>query len=1124
MEFLRLLKHPWIAIVGTSLVVAWTFVLWRFPMFVLKLDEKLSRTSAVKPSWLLGAEIPVRYLLLLAFFNYRARVLDAWVSKYFAQACAVFNSVDTVREREIHIGMPGYVNGKGETEVTPELLKQKLAIKRWRILIFGEGGVGKTSLACALARGLTQQGASPGPASRPMIPVLIEDDFVYKQNTVPEGIVATVRDKLTEAVGSDDPPSRELVLHLLKYQRVLLVVDGLSELSEDTRAGLNISLADFPANSLIVTSRSAVEAGPIAVKIEPMRVQRDQLSPFMYAYLAKQGKGNQFRDWELRNAVDSLRVVVGDHDITVLLAKLYADQMIIEKANPTGRQLPSNVPDLMLRYVNALNRNPNADELGDRNVQKAAKAIAWNCLRDSLHPKAADFEVVLSAVRSYSKDPASFLAYFERNLRLIQVVGTERDRIRFVLDPLAEYLAALHLRDMCQIDGQSWTQVEAKLTGVKADSPAMGILNAISDCWAAAEIDLPASLSSILGQVPQLEDNGRIAVHSGKAGYPIRIGEEPPPLPSRTSSRLAEEPDFDFGPAPETSERDEGRIVSERAIDASPGNASGMWVRKSDLADTDEPIVLVLVEGTDRRALVLDHYPFTVGRRTDRDVVMTDPRVAREHAQITRETDGIYIVDQNSRGGTFVNGERVSRQRLERNDRIEFGVQGAAFVLFNPDRSVEDVAQEFISQFSSWKPESGTGSDFEMLNVFLEAARKLNSTGVLDDVLQTLLEASLRLTKAERGYVFLRQSDGELRLAAGRANSGEVIYDDSTISKSVLRDAASKATEFVVTDTSDTWKLTGHDTVLAQNLKSIICIPLCNPGNMNKTVTQNQPEETNIQGVLYLDSHFLAGKLSSVSHDILRTIANGAATLIENATLFAAEGAAKTYAQEMAIAADIQQRMTVVTVPDVPYAKVKAVSYPCRDIGGDFFDLVKTEKGMSLIVADISGKGIPAAVLATSLLAILYSQLLQDSSLPEMMESVNRYLCEKVGGQKYATLVVARLSQNGAVEYINCGHVRPIVVSGDKVTRLEDGNLPVGLIPEVNFRSSRLQLNPTDRLIIVTDGVTEAENSAGEFFLESRLEASASGGFAAVERAVTLFRGAAPLSDDLTITEMTYQG
>ena len=551
---------------------------------------------------------------------------------------------------------------------------------------------------------------------------------------------------------------------------------------------------------------------------------------------------------------------------------------------------------------------------------------------------------------------------------------------------------------------------------------------------------------------------------------------------------------------------------------------TGMWVRKVEPSSTSDPLVLVVVEGADRRTLVLEHYPYTIGRRTDRDLVMADPRVSREHAQFTRETDGIYVVDQGSRHGTFVNGERVNRRKLTRNDRVEFGSQGQAYVLFSPDRSPSSAAQQFLSQFSTWKPASGAGSDLEMLNVFLEAARKLNTVGVLDDVLHTLLEAALRLTHAERGFVFLRQEDGELRLAAGRNKKGEKIDDDSTISRSVLRDAARSASEFLVTDTDDTGKLDGRQSVVAHNLHSVICIPLRKTNIQDKVKDDAKPGESNVQGVLYLDAHFLSGKLSSVSHDILRTVANGAAALVENAALVQAEDAAKRYRQELEIAAQIQQRLMTVTVPDVPYAKVNAVSYPCKDIGGDFFDLVYTPGGLSLIVADVSGKGVSAAVVASILQGMLYSQLARDSPLPEMIAAVNRFLCEKVGGQKYATLVIARLLESGELELINCGHVPPLLVSGDSITKLEEGNLPVGLVPGADFQAARIQLKPGDRLLLVTDGVTEAEDDNGEFFGNERLEDCGRLGFDAIERAVTDFRGKTPLTDDCTITEMIYRG
>src|SRR3974390_74789 len=550
---------------------------------------------------------------------------------------------------------------------------------------------------------------------------------------------------------------------------------------------------------------------------------------------------------------------------------------------------------------------------------------------------------------------------------------------------------------------------------------------------------------------------------------------------------------------------------------------TGMWVRKVDLSTGSDPLTLVLVEGTDRRKVVLDHFPFTVGRLKDRDLVLVDPRVSREHAVFTREVDGVYIEDKGSRQGTFVNNERTDRRRLMRNDRLEFGVQGASFVLFNPDRSDSSIAQQFMSQLSSWKPSTGAGSDLELLNKFLDAARKLNNANVLDDVLHTLLEFSLGLTKAERGFVFLRDATtGEFIMTAGRNKGGEKIYDDSTISKSVLRDAAGSNSEFLVTDTSQAEQLLNRQSVVAQNLKSIICIPLRRSG-MRPGETA-KPNVADLLGVMYLDSHFLAGKLTSVSQDILRNIANGAAALVENAALVEAEEAARRVQQEMQIAAEIQQRLMAVIVPEVSYARVQAVSYACKDIGGDFFDLVQTDMGLSLIVADVSGKGVSAAVVASILQGMLYSHLAEDAALSKTIGTVNRFLFEKIGGQKYTTLVIARISPTGEMELMNCGHVPPVWVSGEKVIKLEDGNLPVGLIPFAQFQSIKHQLKPGDRLVVVTDGVTEAEDATGEFFGNDRLEKCCPGGFEGIERAVPAFRGATPLSDDCTMTEVLFRG
>src|SRR5437879_9539406 len=238
--------------------------------------------------------------------------------------------------------------------------------------------------------------------------------------------------------------------------------------------------------------------------------------------------------------------------------------------------------------------------------------------------------------------------------------------------------------------------------------------------------------------------------------------------------------------------------------------------------------ILVFVEGNEQRNINLDHSPFSVGRKIDKDLVIADPRVSRDHALIVSENGQFCLIDQSSKHGTFVNGERVQRKTLERNDRVEFGVRDVAYVVFHPHHASSNTAREFLSQISEIQL-STDSTDLEKLTLFLEAARKLNTAGVLDEVLITLLDATLKLTRGERGYVFLKVDDGALRLAAGRNSKGEPLLDDKTISHSILEDALKANSEFVITDTSKSLDLAGRQSIVAYDLRTVICIPLRKP-------------------------------------------------------------------------------------------------------------------------------------------------------------------------------------------------------------------------------------------------------------------------------------------------------
>src|SRR6266446_7175171 len=267
---------------------------------------------------------------------------------------------------------------------------------------------------------------------------------------------------------------------------------------------------------------------------------------------------------------------------------------------------------------------------------------------------------------------------------------------------------------------------------------------------------------------------------------------------------------------------------------------------------------LVLVQGNEQKNIVLNRTPFSVGRKVDKDLVIADPRVSRDHALIVLEDGDFFLLDQGSKHGTFVNGERIQRQKLERNDRLEFGARDSAYVIFHPAQDTTNTAREFLSQISGIQI-SQEATDLEKLTLFLEAARKLNTIGVLDEILVTMLEVTLRLTRAERGYVFLKDDEGKLRLAAGRNSKGEPLLDDKTISRSILEESMRSNSEFVITDTSQSLDLAGRHSIVAYDLRTVICIPLRKPQIQATRDAQSAvPAEgsAEVMGALYVDSRF----------------------------------------------------------------------------------------------------------------------------------------------------------------------------------------------------------------------------------------------------------------------------
>lgn len=415
-----------------------------------------------------------------------------------------------------------------------------------------------------------------------------------------------------------------------------------------------------------------------------------------------------------------------------------------------------------------------------------------------------------------------------------------------------------------------------------------------------------------------------------------------------------------------------------------------------------------LVDGSSRRTIVMDRFPFVIGRSSECNLALPQSYVSRSHATITCDGTQYVLEDTQSRHGTFVNGEQVTRHMLRRGDSLQFGSRDAPQLRFAGGDRHTATGPNILSQLQGI---SAKHSDLEKLRWFLEAARDLNSTGQVDRVLASLLETTLALAKVERGYVFLTGTGGALELALGRDAAGKVLTDAPTVSRTVLQ-----------------------------------------------------------------------------------------------------------------IAARIQQGLMAVQIPAFPFAGVQAHSIACSAVGGDFFDVISGEDVLNVALVDVSGKGISAAILASTLQGMLHVQLEAGQPLDAIATATNRYLCLKAVG-KYATMLLLRLHQDGTLEYLNCGHVQPRLCSDAGISRLEQSNVPVGLLEGAEYMVGVATLRPGSRLILVSDGVTEAEDAQGEFFGDERLDsASLCGALPEVLQRMADFCAGHPATDDCTIVQVMFSG
>jgi phosphoserine phosphatase RsbU/P len=387
----------------------------------------------------------------------------------------------------------------------------------------------------------------------------------------------------------------------------------------------------------------------------------------------------------------------------------------------------------------------------------------------------------------------------------------------------------------------------------------------------------------------------------------------------------------------------------------------------------------------------------------------------------------------------------------------------------------------------------------------------------MEDLFEFILDRVMSLLSPSRAALALLGSDGKTfeNVRVRRSNTAD--STDLSISRTLLGEVIEERNVISFVDTAQDEKLARAESIIGQHIRSAVCAPLI--------------VEEQVLGVLYLD--FLANR-GAITHEDVRLIAQIArlaAVKLETTRLREESIAKALLDEELRTAYTIQSRLLPTTLPCVDNYCFAGTNKPCKTVSGDYYDvLVRPDGRVYFVIADVSGKGITAALVMSSLATAFNIFTRSDPAPADLVRELNLTLAPKTAPTKFVTLVVGVLDpESGVIDFANAGHVPPLVIKKGGVERLHVTDLVVGMFTNAQYRNQVVRLEHGDSLVLFTDGVTEAENDKEEQLgLESveRLLRDKHGTRApelldAIDAHVQTFIGELSPSDDVTLFVVT---
>jgi sigma-B regulation protein RsbU (phosphoserine phosphatase) len=368
-------------------------------------------------------------------------------------------------------------------------------------------------------------------------------------------------------------------------------------------------------------------------------------------------------------------------------------------------------------------------------------------------------------------------------------------------------------------------------------------------------------------------------------------------------------------------------------------------------------------------------------------------------------------------------------------------------------------------------------SSLEELSILNEIATAVNSTLSLDRIIGLIVQKCIKHLKAEQASVMLLGKE-----------------HDETAFKTMIRKTDHSVYSFAyhLDDQITGWILSSKKSLIINDFPNdkrffrtrqeslsicnLISVPLFFKGDMTGIISVFNKKDS---------EHF-----TPEDERLLSIIAAQSAQIIENARLLKEEQTLMSMLEEMRMATQIQADLLPKEIPHLARYQLTGISIPAKSVGGDYYDFIKMgESGLAFCIADVSGKGMPAALLMANIQASIRGQAFYRAQCREAVSFTNNLLYASTDPSKYATLCYCILdTKSHTLSFCNAGHNPPFLFSpGKECLRLTEGGIVAGMIPGFPYTGSHAEISPGSVLVLFTDGVTEAMNTREEEFGEERL-------------------------------------